>query len=222
MKSYLILIFLFIITYQTNAQTWSIHLNGNETYFLGNEQKGQHPILWYSSDDDRGFLVGGFGVGISHSRPWMDNKFLKFQFNAQRSRFYDLPTIYLDGNGNPLGGFIGVNTNWNANLNGLAIFPITENNRWLFGIGLGVRGTFTAKSDYGEAVVNGQVTDLKLPNKSFSPVTLLLPLEITKFFNERLSVTSRLELAMTKTTRLSAYSKERTLVYFVEFGYQLK
>ena len=216
-------LFLFLfIGDTTTAQTWAVHLNTNETYPLFNDLKGQYPILWYSSDDDRGVLVGGFGAGVSYQKPWKKNRQLKFQVNTQRSRFYDLPTIFLDENGNPLGAFIGVNTNWNASGLGMAIFPITKNQQWLFGIGLGVRGTFISKSDYGEAFVNGQKTSLKLKNKSLSPAAVLLPLEFTKFLGERFSVSTRLELALTKVSRLSAYSKERSMVFFLEIGYRIK
>ena len=215
------LLSLFLLGNKLTAQTWSVHLNGNETYPVFNQLKGYYPILWYSSDDDRGILVGGFGAGVSYQKPLTDSKQLKLQLNGQRSRFYDQPSIYLDENGNPLGAFIGINTNLNASALGMAIFPISQNQKWLFGLGLGVRGTFFSRSDYGQYLVQGNKTDLKLKNKSLAPVVALLPIEFTKYFGERFSVSTRGEVALTKTSRLSAYKKERSVVVVVELGYRL-
>ncbi len=203
------------------SQTWSIHLNANETYPLFNDQKGYYPILWYSSNDDQRILVGGFGAGISYQRPLKERVSLKFQSNVQRARFYDEPILFYDENGNPLKKTVGVNTNLNASLLGMVVFPISQNQKWFFSGGLGARGTFSSKTDFGEADVNGQKTSLKLKNKSLSPFVVILPVEITKYFGTRFSASARAELGLTKTSRLSAYSKERSAVVFVELGYRL-
>lgn len=115
---------------------------------------------------------------------------------------------------------MGINTNWNASLLTMAIIPVAEKIKLDFGIGLGCRGTFTSKTDYGVGFVNGFLTSLDLKNKSFSPVTALLPFELTKQFGDHFLVTTRAETALTKVSRLSTHSKERSMVLFVELGYR--
>ena len=217
----LLFVLFFLFQKNTVAQSWAFHLNGNTTYPINNELKGQYPILWYSPDDDRGILAGGFGAGVSYLRPLFEKINLKIQLNGQRSRFYDIPTIFLDENGNPIGAFIGINTNLNASMLGMTIFPLTENQQWRLGAGLGLRGTITSKSDYGEAFVQGQKTSLKLDNKSLVPIHLFLPLELSKYFGDHLFVTTRVEAAITKVSRLRNYKNERSVFLFVEVGYQL-
>ena len=158
----LLLIGFTIFTQKAVSQNFAFHLNGNTTFIANNDLKGQYPILWYSPDDDRGILVGGFGVGVSYHHLWKEKNLLKVQLNAQRSRFYDTPTIFLDENGNPLGAFIGINTNLNASLFGMPVFSIAENKKWQVGAGLGLRGTFYSKTDYGETFVNGKKTIVRL------------------------------------------------------------
>ncbi len=211
---------LLILGNKTSAQSWGVHLNGNSTFPISNDRKGQYPILWYDSDQDPSILVGGFGAGVSYQRPWRGNTQLKFQLNAQRSRFYDEPTIFWDANGQPILGVIGINNNLNASVLSLVLLPITENQKWLLGVGLGLRGTFFSKTDYGEAFVDGEKASLKLKNKSLAPVVAILPIELTKYFGERFSVTTRAETALSGTSRLSANKKERTMVVLVEVGYR--
>lgn len=38
---------------------------------------------------------------------------LRFQANLQRSRFYDVPSIFTDNNGQAIIAGIGINTNYN-------------------------------------------------------------------------------------------------------------
>ncbi|MEO1259621.1 MAG: hypothetical protein AAFZ15_12530 [Bacteroidota bacterium] len=223
MKNTCILTFLLFLLFQFNvtAQTWAFHINGNTAYPVNNDLKSAYPILWYSSEDDRGVLVGGFGAGVSHTRPLKGNIKLKIQLNGQRSRFYDMPSIFYDVNGAPIGAIIGINTNLNTSLFGMPVFSLSENQKWRFGAGLGLRGTFTSKSDYGETFVQGQKTSLKLKNKSLAPVHLFLPLELTKYFGEHFFASTRVEAAITKVSKLPNYKKERSAFVFAEIGYQL-
>lgn len=212
------LIFAFL---NLSAQSWHLHLNGNETYFLNNDLKGQYPILWYSSNDDRGVLVGGFGVGVSHRRPWQNKSYWKFQLNVQRSRFYDQPSIIYDFNGQPLSANIGVNTNVNTSLLAMPTWRIGQTERFHFGVGLGIRTTVWSRSDYGIFEVNGEKTDLKFKNKSISPIIVLFPVEWS-YQVGRFTFATRGELGLTPASRLSAYSQERHFWVFGEVGYRLK
>lgn len=208
--------------FSATTQNWRVHLNANETYPLFAENKGYYPILWYSSDDDRGVLVGGFGVGVAHHRSLVDDLSLKTQLNFQRSRFYDEPTIFSDFNGELLGGIIGVNTNYNATFFAMPYFPFSKNGKWLIGTGFGLQGTFSSKTDYGEAIVNGEKKSLNLKNQSLTPVVLFLPVEVTKYFGERFSVAIRGELGLTRVSRLDAYKDERNFMLVVEAGYTIQ
>jgi len=215
-KSFLIVIILLGFP-QMEAQEWSIHLNGNETYPIANDQLGQYPILWYSSTQGRGILVGGFGLGVSYSKTLNEKVNIKYQLNGQRSRFYDEPTIFTDFNGAPLGGIIGVNTNLNLSALVLSTLQLIPDRNINLGMGLGVRGVLFSRTDYGKAIVNGAEAALKLKNKSFAPVVALLPVELS-WTPGRFSVAARGELSITKTSRLSP-KNDRSFVVFAELGY---
>lgn len=70
-----VLILLLFLSKIAFAQTWSVHLNGNETYPINNESKTYHPILWSSSKDERGLIIGGFGAGVSYLMPLKEKGF---------------------------------------------------------------------------------------------------------------------------------------------------
>ncbi|KAA3620981.1 MAG: hypothetical protein DWQ02_28505 [Bacteroidetes bacterium] len=201
------------------SQDWTIHLNGNETYPIGNDQLGQYPILWYSSTEGRGVLVGGFGLGVSYRKPLNDQLNIKLQLNGQRSRFYDEPTIFTDFNGAPLGGIIGINTNLNISALAIPSLSITPGKAFNLGLGLGARGVLWSRTDYGVASVNGVETELKLKNKSLAPFVLLLPVEAS-WTSGRFSVATRAEFSITKTTRLSN-KNDRSFILFIELGYRI-
>lgn len=219
-KAGILLLFLVISTfgYRLEAQSWSIHINANETYPLSNELLGQYPMLWYSSSEGRGVLVGGFGLGVSYQTALNEKFRIKYQVNGQRSRFYDEPTVFNDYNGQALGGIIGINTNLNLSGFALPYLEILPDKNISLGAGLGLRGVFYSKTDYGTAVVNGITTTLKLNNKSLAPLVLILPVEVS-WAPGRFSVATRGEFSVTKTSRLSA-KNDRSFVVFVELGYR--
>lgn len=203
------------------SQKWSIHFNGNETYPINNEALGYYPILWYSSADDRGVLVGGFGAGASYTK-LLDLKVdqVKYQFNVQRARFYDWPFVFRDVNGALLGAYIGVNTNVNVSAFALPQFKINKKRPLYLGAGFGFRGVLYSKTNYGTAYVNGQETTLKLKNTSMSRFVLFFPVEMS-WQKGRWNLATRGELSINSTSRLSANSKERSVVVFGEIGYFL-
>jgi hypothetical protein len=221
MKRLLETILLALISIPAFSQSWAIHLNGNETYIIGNELKGQHPILWYSKAQDK-IVFGGFGIGVSNTLPWRQRYALKFQANAQRSRFYDIPAILRDENGIPIGGVIGINTNYNLALLSTAMLPLDEKRKYEVGAGLGIRATFFAHTNY-EVLKDffGDDTEKKrLRNKSLTPVTLLLPLE-AKFNFDKFSAGGRAEFSVTGINRLPQWKHERSMVLFLELGYRI-
>ncbi len=200
------------------SQHWQLHLNGNETYITGNNLQGYYPILWYSSDDDRGVLVGGFGGGVSYTGIQKGIYQIKYQFNVQRSRFYDHPVIFTDANGEPLGGFIGINTNLNAAA--MVVPQIVFNKRLKAGLGLGTRYTFHSISNFGETFINGEKTKLKERNLAISPLGLFVPLEVTGTLG-RFSFTTRVEPGLTNFSRVEYFKGDRSALLYVEFGYRL-
>ncbi len=218
MRKLLPTIFLCAMTASTlNAQTWTVYLSGNEYYPLNSENKSQYPILWYTSQDGRGVLLGGFGAGVSYEKQYKPTFSLKYQANLQRSVFYDEPYFATDENGQILGALIGINTHYNATT---LCIPRYHLGKWTLGLGLGSRVNVYAQVDYGEAVVNGEVEDLKLRSKAMSPLVLTLPLEVSFQPWTRWVVNCRAELGVTRSSRLSGYDSERGLSAVLEAGYR--
>ena len=202
------------------GQSWQIHINGNETYHIGNKTLGYYPILWYSSDDDRGVLVGGFGLGLSYAKPLNEKIDVKYQFNVQRSRFYDSPIILRDYNGALIGGILGVNTNYNISGFVLPHIVVLNKVNLKVGLGLGFRYYLHSKSDFGKAFVNGGLTSLNINNNSRNPFLLTIPLEISNNI-KRWIFAIRTEASVNSSSRLDFYKKEHSVMFFVEIGYKL-
>ena len=200
-----------------DAQRWSIHLNVNEYYPLYAPEKGYYPILWYSSDEGRGVLLGGFGGGVSWSKSMTDHWRLKAQANLLRSRYYDEPVLFVDEQGQSLGAGIGITTNLNVTAFCIPTYQFAR--RWQIGVGLGLQSTLLSKSDYGKFIVQGEKKNLKFNNKSVQPAVLTLPVELTRTFG-RFSLSCRLEVALTKVSRLSYASDERFVNGVLELGYR--
>jgi hypothetical protein len=175
--------------------------------------------LWYSDTEGRGVLLGGFGGGVSWSKPLKDRWGLKAQLNVLRSRYYDEPVIFVDEIGQHLGAAIGITTNLNLTVLGIPKYSVAK---WLnLGVGLGVHSTLLSKSDYGEALILGNKEDLKFTNKSLQPVVLTLPVEVTTHVGRRLSFSTRLEFSLTRISKIPYASNERFMLLFIEAGYRL-
>ncbi|MCB0635153.1 MAG: hypothetical protein KDC54_00970 [Lewinella sp.] len=202
------------------AQTWSLHLNTNTVFPLGNALKGQFPMLWYSGADDRGLLLGGFGGGLAYHRPTAGKLEWTLGLHVQRSRLYDQPSIIYDDNGQPLLGNIGVQTNLNLSALALPTLALTPGGQLRVGAGLGLRSLLYARTDYGESLVDGQVVSLHLRNRSGRPFVALLPVELS-LHRGRWSLANRWELGLTPASRLAAYRTERQLWSVLEIGMRL-
>ncbi len=211
------LLFVFSVLYSANAQRWAVHLNVNEYYPLYAPEKGYYPIRWYSSDEGRGVLLGGFGGGVSWSAPLKGAWRLKAQANLLRSRYYDEPVLFVDEQGQSLGAGIGITTNLNATAFCIPAFQIARH--WQIGAGLGLQSALLSKSDYGEAIIQGEKKNLKFKNKSIQPAVITLPVELACIFG-RFSLSCRLEVALTKVSRLSYASDERFVNSVFELGYR--
>ncbi len=215
------LAFIFILGQSTIfGQTWALHINGNETYALGNELKGIHPMLWYSKAQDK-IVFGGFGLGLSNTRTIKEGTWLRVQANLQRSRFYDIPSIIRDENGVPILASIGINSNYNLNLLAMALWEIGKKRRTEVGVGLGGRAVAYAKTDFGEAYVNGEKRSLNLRTKSLSPAVLVLPATIGYHAGQFL-VSTRTELALTRVNRITQWRHERSVIVYAEIAYRFK
>ncbi|NUO02109.1 MAG: hypothetical protein HUU01_16005 [Saprospiraceae bacterium] len=199
------------------AQTWTVYLSGNEYYPLNSSVKSYYPILWYSSGDDRGILLGGLGAGISYEHRYQTMFSVKYQANLQRSVFYDEPYFATDENGFVLAALIGINTNYNATL---LCIPRHHMGKWTLGLGLGSRINAYAKVDYGEAIVNGEKKDLNLRSKVLRPLVLTIPLEVS--FQPWLHwvFNFRAEYGVTRASRLTGHPSERSLSAVIEVGYR--
>lgn len=197
------------------SQDWRLHLGGNETYLFGNDLQGYYPILWYSSEEGRGILVGGFGGGLSYTTATKGVIRLRYQANVQRSRYYEQPSILTDVNGAPISGAIGINTNLNASVFAMPQFEFSP--RLSAGFGLGARYTFFSNVSYQEVNLNGENRKLKFPDRSFAPLVIFVPVEVELAFN-RLSYALRLEPNLTKVSLVNGDA--RNLLFFVEIGYR--
>lgn len=199
------------------AQTWSVYLSGNEYYPLNSKNKSYYPILWYTSEADRGVLLGGFGVGVSYERRYKPTFSMKYQVNLQRSIFYDEPYFPTDENGFIFGAGIGLNTHYNATT---LCIPRYHFGKWAVGLGLGGRINAYTQVDYGTAFVQGVEKDLILKSNALAPFVLTLPLEVS--FQPWLHwvVNCRAEVGVTRASRLSAYDSERGLSAVIEVGYR--
>lgn len=200
-----------------SAQIWTAYLSGNEYYPVNSENKSYYPILWYSGDEGRGVLLGGFGAGVSYEKLLDPTFSLKYQINLQRSVFYDEPFIATDENGFPFGAVIGINIHYYSTL---LCLPKYHFGKWSAGLGLGGRGIFSSKTDYGGVIVQGNIRDLSVKNKAQSPVILMIPFEFSYQPWQRWIFTARAELGLSKASRLAADVSERSLVTVFEVGYR--
>ncbi len=175
-------------------------------------------MIWYSSSEGRGLLLGGFGGGVSWSGPLKGDWSLKAQANLQRSRYYDEPVLFADEAGQSLGANTGVTTN--LNLNAFCVPVYQAGKRWRVGIGLGLQSTLLSKSDYGEVVSFGEKKKLAFTNQSIQPFVVTLPLEITYLFG-RFSLSYRAEAGLTKVSWLPYASGERFVNGIIELGYSI-
>lgn len=207
-------VFALLLSQNLTAQ-WSIQLNINEYYPLGNDLKTGFPALWYDSKDDRGLLFGGFGGGVSYRKTWLEGRRnWWFRLDVQRSRFYDVPVAFVDENGQALGAYIGVNTHLNATALAMPEFVF---GKFSAAAGLGLRGVFWSKTDYGEWFVQGEKTSLKLRNRSLSPVAVVLPMVFKRRFGRRIGLALRSDFILTPASRV--FKKERAVVVFGEVSY---
>lgn len=212
----LVNLLLFIALSSAIAQRWAVHLQLNEYYPLFAEEKGYYPMLWYSNTAGRGVLLGGFGGGVSWTRPLKGDWSLKAQANVSRSRYYEEPALFTDESGQSLGAGTGVTTNLNIHA---FCMPVCElSRRWQVGIGLGVQSALLSKSDYGEVILFGQKEKLAFTNKSGQPLVATLPVEVSYFFGP-FSLSYRLEAGLTKVSRLPFASGERFVAGVIELGY---
>lgn len=202
-----------------NAQVWTVHLNGNEYYPIHAGEKGYYPILWYSSTEGRGVLLGGFGGGVSCNIPVKDEWRLKTQLNVFRSRYYDEPVLFVDEVGQSLGAYIGITTNLNATL--LFIPQYRIGSRFTLGAGLGLFGTLLSKTDYGDVISQGEKKSAVFTNRSIQPAVLTVPIEVSVGFFRRMSLSVRFETSLTKVSKLPSNSGERFIAGFVELGYRI-
>ncbi len=212
-----IIILCSVVAFSLEAQTWAVYLSGNEYYPLNSKNKSQYPILWYTSKDDRGVLLGGFGAGVSYENQYKPTFSLKYQVNLQRSVFYDEPYFARDENGFIFGAGIGLNIHYNATT---LCIPRYHLGKWTLGLGLGGRINAYTQVDYGKAFVNGVEEDLILKSNTLAPFVLTLPLEVSFQPWLRWVVNCRAELGVTRSSRLSAYDSERGLSAVVEVGYR--
>lgn len=202
------------------TQSWQIHINGNETYHAGNETLGYYPIFWYSSDDDRGVLVGGFGLGGSYSKQLSEKFDIRYQLNFQRSRYYDSPIIYRDEVGSLIGAVMGINTNYNISGFALPQIFLFKKIKLKAGIGLGFRAFVYSKSDYGETYIQGDLSSLKLKNNSRTPFLITIPIELNQTI-KRWTLAIRAEGSVNSSSLLDLYNNEHSVMIFLEIGFKL-
>ena len=198
------------------GQNWKVHINTNEVFILGNKLKGQYPALWHKKEN--GFMAGGFGVGVSTTQLFKEKYIIKYQVNVIRQRYFDEPYLNSDYSGAQLFGSLGINTNYNIITNATINNSLGLNDKWLFGIGLGLRTNILSHSDYGKVDINGIPTELTFPNLSTSKIVLNLPLEASYNF-KKFTFSLRSELDITRSSTLKIFKSERFFVLNFEVGY---
>lgn len=217
-KKFFFIIAIVVFSIPISGQSWRIHLNGNETYAIGNELLGYYPILYYSSAEGRGLLVGGFGLGVSYSQSLKEKFDIRYQINIFRSRFYDEPVAFHDQNGIIIGKYFGINTNYNFSGFILPQIDINKKHKLKLGLGLGFRTIVYNKSNYGYGgVVDGGIN---IKNKSINPYLLTIPFELNRTGN-KWSFAIRAEGTINSTSLLEARKNERAVLLFIEIGYKL-
>ena len=199
------------------SQKWAIHLNVNELYPLDasyGSGRTIYPVLWYQQQEPN-FLVGGFGVGVSRSQSWTKHQSWKIQGNLSRFRIFEPNSILTDPSGNIVSFFRLPATFYNINT--LGLYQL-QAGKWTFGTGLGLR--FVA---YGHTK-NITVTDeknntekIRLSNKSSTPASFFLPLEIGVELGKQVRLAIRGEYMLTPLSRL--YKKEKYLLLNTELSY---
>ena len=177
-------------------------------------------MLWYSSKDDRGVLLGGFGGGVSWGKVLNDKWNLKVQANFGRSRYYAPPVFFVDENGQSLGFASGITNN--LNVSALVVPRYRLSGRVQLGLGLGAYMTPVSRSDYGSVIFFGEKRSLKFTDKSTQPFILTLPAEfVFQPLASRFSLTWRVEPALTRVSRLPFATGERFLLSVLELGWRL-
>ncbi|MEO1452093.1 MAG: hypothetical protein AAFV07_21355 [Bacteroidota bacterium] len=210
-----------LASFNTEAQTWRIHVNGNEIYPLNDQELGYFPILLYDNKYAKNIVVGGFGLGISYTIPLKQQLDFKGQVNIQRSRFYDRPVALINPLGEPIGGSIGINTQLNALAMGLAIWAPGQQERWKTGAGLGLRSNLWAGVNYGTFELGGDEEIKVIRDRTQSRLILLLPVEVQVALRPRWTLAGRAEYAITPTSRFPTYRQQRMVHATVEVSYTL-
>lgn len=216
-----IIAFLTLVPLTSSSQSLNLHINLNETYPLGNEQMGYYPMLWYSSTEGRGILLGGFGVGLSYIKPRSEKLQVEIETHLQRSRYYDIPIILKDINGSPVGARIGIANNYNATILALAKYKISSKYDTHIGIGLGAKIIAYAHTNYGPTTVLGEEFELNIRNNSLAPVVATIPVEISQKI-KKITLTIRAEITLSPTMRIYPRTGERSFITYVDFGYLIK
>ncbi len=215
------ILFVIAVSFQgLNAQGLTLRLGGNTYYPIGNPEKGQYPILWYSGADDRGILLGGFGGTVALERPLRGDNAIQYRLNVQSSRYYDVPTIFTDENGSLFGAAIGINTHLSIAAACMPELRLGKRNNLGLATGLGLRSVVWSRTDYGEAVLYGETRSLKLRDHSLSPLVLVLPLELSYRLGKRIVFSTRAEFSLTSVVRLDVQKSERNLLWISEVGYR--
>ncbi len=199
------------------AQEWGVHINLNELYPMGNDQKSYYPALWYSSTEGRGVLLGGFGAGVSWEKPWKERIHLRGQILIGRTRHYDSPVIYANENGVVLGAVIGIATHLQSTILGMATYDLFP---WMrMGTGVGLQATLLGWTNYGESILNGKKTDLLFREQTRRPMAVVLPFELSFSLGGPWRVRERLEWSLTPISHQAGQENERFLINQVEVSY---
>jgi len=193
-----------------------LSLNGN-LYLPFNSGKQTYPIVGYDKDADPKLLIGGFGIGFSVVKEWMDKFVLKGQANTSRHAYWNEPLEMKDANNNPLGVYIGKSVDY--------VIGTTATIQYRLGpkvaLGTGIGGDFMVLSVYDFSGFGG-IENQKIRNQHYKFFTPVVPLELSFYLNKVL-LNIRYEQGLVNRYRkpLADYEKDHYGLMVFEFGYRL-
>lgn len=167
-----------ILALNSSAQEFSIFVNVNQYYSFGKQNNNtSYPILWYSSEEDEGFLLGGFGVGVRYKTKFNEQLSLSSRGSFLRYRQYGGPVQLLDDNGNNLGTPNKKITEFG--LAGHFTLNYRINDQFEVGSGLGLIWIVSSESEFDFPVrIDGQ-NESVFDNNHYKPFIFTIPVEAT-------------------------------------------
>mgnify|MGYP005814018883 CR=1 FL=1 len=173
LKAAYLLSVVLLLSFPSTAQdaTTELHVTASANLFvpLGSSGKYMYPVLWYNSDTDPKFQVGGWGIGVTATKPFTEKWLLKSQFNISRHAYWDESYFFTEDG--TVGAYYTYRTvEYTVGIQATANYALSE--KLLVGSGVVFRALVSSKTNITEL-------DKRIANKMYKPVVPLLPVELT-------------------------------------------